>query len=154
MNITKQWEERFWDKVKKTDGCWLWLASTAGKGYGQFPIPGEQRCVYAHRLSYWLHKGPIPKGKQVCHTCDNPRCVNPEHLWVGSCAENLQDMKDKDRHLCGSKNSRAKLTEDQVRQIRVCLSSGMTQVRIALAFGISQIEVSRIHRKLRWAHVE
>lgn len=71
--------ERFWSKVQKTDECWLWTASTAGKGYGKF-YTGRGRGQYAHRFSYELHKGPIPSGLTIDHLCCNPACVNPDHL--------------------------------------------------------------------------
>lgn len=145
--------ERFEAKFVKEGGCWNWKASCAGKGYGQIKLPGERRQIYAHRLSWLIYRGEISDNRQVLHRCDNPKCVNPEHLFLGTCADNLQDMKQKGRHLYGSRNSRAKLTEDDVKQIKRCLDSGMTQTRIAKAFGVSQIEISRINTGRRWAHV-
>lgn len=141
-------------KVNEKTGCWDWTASVAGKGYGQIKLPRQRKQDYAHRIAYLIHKGDIPEGKHVCHTCDNPLCVNPNHLWLGSSAENQQDMKAKGRSLYGERNSRAVLTEDGVRKIRQLLSQGLSQDKVARMFGIQQMEVSRIHRKLRWSHVK
>lgn len=90
-------EERFWEKVKVVDNdkCWEWLASRTLKGYGHFKIKG--RTVRAHRYSYTLVKGPIPKDLWVLHKCDNPSCVNPNHLFLGTHGDNMKDMFDKGR---------------------------------------------------------
>jgi len=140
-------------KINTVTGCWDWTASVAGKGYGQIKLPRQRKQEYAHRLAYLIHKGEIPEGKHVCHTCDNPLCVNPAHLWLGSSAENQQDMKQKGRSLYGERNPYAILTEDGVRKIRQLLEQELSQAKIGRIVGISQIEVSRIKRGLRWAHV-
>jgi len=98
MNI----EDRFFAKVKKTSACWIWTGSTSGsKGYGKFSVtsgPYDRTMVRAHRFSWVLHRGLIPKGQNVLHRCDNPLCVNPDHLFLGTQRTNLQDMIQKDRH--------------------------------------------------------
>ena len=86
---------RFNEKVRKTDGCWLWTASVVSDGYGQMWL--GRTMVRAHRLSYEIHKGPVPKGLFVCHRCDVPRCVNPDHLFVGTNQDNQRDSASKGR---------------------------------------------------------
>lgn len=145
---------RFEAKLDKSGACWIWTASVAGKGYGQMKLPGQRKQEYSHRIAYLLYKGLIPEGIQVCHTCDTPRCCNPDHLFLGTAKENLQDMKTKNRHLAGAKNAQAKLTDDQVRQIRVMLAANIPQHRIAAVFGVQQMAISRINTGERWAHIE
>lgn len=88
--------QRFWNKVEKTDGCWLWTASKNRQGYGYFRFDGKM--MKAHRMAWLLVHGEIPEGMLVCHTCDNPSCVNPEHLWLGTNQDNQNDMNAKGRH--------------------------------------------------------
>ena len=87
---------------KKSNGCWQWLHRVNSKGYGQMayvPIEGKRRTVKVHRMAYKAFIGPIPKGLLVCHTCDNPGCINPDHLFVGTPKDNTQDMMQKGRHV-------------------------------------------------------
>lgn len=155
--LSKEFKARFdakWIRDESSD-CWLWTASCAGqKDYGQMKIPKQRKQEYAHRIAYLIHKGEIPEGMQVCHRCDNPKCVNPSHLFLGTCAENHADMKAKGRHLYGEKNTQAKLNLEMVNQIHGMLKLNIPQWKIARAFGVSQITISRIKRHLRWQHVK
>ena len=95
---TKTAEERFWSYVNKGDGCWEWTASRSGKGYGVFFHLGfSGRRTSAHRFSWELHNGPVPAGLHVLHHCDNPSCVRPDHLWLGTQSDNSKDMWNKGR---------------------------------------------------------
>jgi hypothetical protein len=147
--------KRFREKVEKgrANDCWNWTASTAGKGYGQLKLPGTRRQVYAHRLSYEIHIGPVPDGILVLHTCDNPRCVNPKHLFLGTSGDNLTDMAQKGRHLYGERNKQHRLTEAKVNAIFDLSERGWVQHRIAAKFSVGQMTVCRILRGERWKHV-
>jgi len=128
-------------------GCWEW---TEGKshGYGQVRVHEiwGDRPVYAHRLSYLVHHGPIPTGLQVCHRCDNPPCINPEHLFLGTSAENLADMKSKRRHAFGERNGMTTLSDRDIAAIRLLVKNGFTQREVAKRYGISEGHMSTIIR--------
>ena len=89
--------ERFWRYVRKTDGCWEWTGATQFPGYGKLGLGDGARVGYAHRISWELHYGSIPEGMEVLHRCDNPPCSRPDHLFLGSQADNLADMRAKGR---------------------------------------------------------
>lgn len=132
-------ETRFWEKVEKagSNECWLWTASTA-KGYGCIG-DGNGRIVGAHRVSWAIVNGDIPPGKMICHFCDNPRCVNPRHLFLGSSQDNMSDMSQKLR----GKSGRSKLTDDDVRAAIRMRAEGMTNTQIANCFGVKQPAISK-----------
>jgi len=111
-------EARFWEKVVKRgeDECWGWTAQKRWDGYGRFV--NRYKPMWAHRFSYELHHGQIPKGMSVMHTCDNPECTNPKHLTLGTHKENMADAKRKLRHAWGERSNKAKLTADLVRALR------------------------------------
>jgi hypothetical protein len=146
--------DRFWSKVNKTDGCWEWIAGRNKDGYGQIgKTHGD--AVGAHRVAYELMVGPIPEGMCVLHRCDNPGCVNPDHLFLGTRADNTADMKAKGRargpSFYGASNANAKLTEQDVREIRFIGGSGISQRALGLLYGVGQTQVGRILRGTRWA---
>lgn len=140
--------------LDRITGCWMWHAAIAGKGYGNIGLERQRKQVYAHRASYEIHVGEIPKGRYVLHKCDNPGCVNPEHLFLGDAGANARDMAAKGRHLFGERNTESKLNESDVRKIRQLCEDGMKQAKIAQMYGICQMTVSRIHRRERWQHIK
>lgn len=150
-------EDRFWRKVKKTKSCWLWIGSKTPKGYGQINKGGHNgRCVRAHRLSYEIHHGPIPQGKLVCHRCDNPGCVNPDHLFLSTPAGNTADMMSKGRENppVGERNGSAKLTCAQILEIRKMYANGEGSMRhIAEIFGVGHDHICRIINRKKWKHL-
>lgn len=131
-------EERFFSFVLKggDGGCWIWVGPRDGKDYGKIHATGRSGKQWkAHRLSYELHKGQIPAGMEVCHSCDNPSCVNPDHLWLGTHKQNMADCSAKkrtgDRPLKGEAVGTAKLDWRTVRLIRLAASLGASYVDIA-----------------------
>lgn len=152
-------EERFWANVQKggPGECWLWTGLLTDKGYGR--VFSNGRYLGAHRFSYRLHEGPVPKGLFVCHRCDNPRCVNPDHLWLGTNADNMADMAEKGRanhepRMLGESHTRAKLTEKKVREIRRLRREGLTLEAIAKQYGVCFQTVSLVVNRKSWAHVD
>lgn len=150
-------EGRFFSKIAATsrpDACWLWLGWTQ-RGYGMFRPENSRstsrRKVLAHRLSYEHFNGPIPDGMVVRHTCDTPACVNPEHLVVGTHAENHADMVVKGRHPRGAGHGMAKLTEADVFAIRA--SGGVTQEALGRQYGVTQASISCIQLRKSWTHI-
>lgn len=139
-------EDRFFSRFVKVDsGCWQWRAHTDKDGYGF--LPGDRQNIRAHRLSYELHCGPIPEGMIVCHKCDNPGCVNPDHLFIGTHKDNAQDALRKKRHYLGEKNGRSKLTEHQAAQIK---TSSQTGQELAKIYGVTKSTINRIKRGESW----
>jgi hypothetical protein len=144
--------------------CWLWCASKDAAGYGAISVDvdGKRTSLRAHRLSYELTKGPIPVGLMACHKCDNPPCVNPDHIFLGTAQENSADRDAKGRHrvvpprnrAIGERSGQAKLTDADVLRISERYADGATQKQLASEFGISQTEVGNILRGRSWKHVQ
>jgi len=145
-------ESRFWSKVdmRGHDDCWPWTAGRGSHGYGQINV-GYHKPITAHRFSYELHRGPIPVGMCVCHSCDNPLCVNPAHLFLGTHADNMADMMAKGRSAHGELNGHAKLTRADVLSVRERLAAGESQQSIGDSFGVCRQTVSHIAVGKRWA---
>lgn len=151
--------ERFWSKVDKTDGCWGWAGGKNAQGYGQFYF--RDSWVLAHRASWMIANGPIPKGMFVCHHCDNPQCVRPDHLFAGTNLDNVRDSVRKGRHIFagrhgsrGESNNAARLTEQIVREIRAAHAGGETQDSICRRLGILPGHMSKIINGSLWRHVK
>lgn len=140
---------RFWAKVDRSDGCWEWRGHTC-LGYGHFKTDGLDRK--AHRVSFEFHHGTIPDGLKVLHRCDNTRCVNPAHLFLGTQADNIRDMvtKGRQRGAVGARNHRAKLTDVDVVAIR---QSTERTIDVARRLCVSRGLVSMIRTRAIWRHV-
>lgn len=156
--------EAFWSRVDRSggeDACWLWLASTDRHGYGQLMLPrtqAKQRKRSAHRIAYELKFGAIPPGLCVCHRCDNPRCCNPAHLFLGTQLENIADMAEKGRRKgkggrAGSAHHNSKLSEDDVLAMRARWRRGVAIAQLASEYGIWKGSAHRIVHRQSWAHL-
>ena len=146
-------KERIEEKILRMPeaGCWIWMGGTTVRGYGQIESKGMKH--YAHRVSYELFVGPIPKGMYVCHSCDNVSCVNPNHLFLGTQKENLQDMASKGRSTRGSKNPMAKLSEEDVKDIKYLINTGLSSKDLGVEYGVSSAAINLIKQGKRWNHV-
>jgi hypothetical protein len=178
---TSAWIDRFWSKVDKSGECWLWTKAHMKNGYGETFANGH--VLYTHRVAYELTYGSVPDGLFVCHRCDNPGCVRPDHLFAGTHTDNMRDMIAKGRgmkdeqHARGDRNGRrlhperygppvmppprrgetnhkAKLTEDDVREIRRRHALGDTSYKkLGAIYGVSDVNIMYIVRRMHWTHV-
>ena len=151
--------ERFWTKVDKSGECWEWTANLYSNGYGQFYLNGTM--VLSHRLSYVMnHPLTIDLWKHreifVCHRCDNPRCVNPAHLFLGTHTDNMKDMvaKGRGKQVKGEKHGRSKLTETDVREIRTKYANGgVSQRQLALEYSVPHSSICVLINRKTWSHI-
>lgn len=154
--------DRFFSKVKKTSGCWEWTAGKFSDGYGAFVIDGK--TLKAHRVSWELaNNEKIPGNLFVCHSCDNKSCVNPDHLFLGTANDNMQDKVKKNRQArgsqitknrrtaCGEKNGQSKLNRKKVEEIRKAYKSGeISQRQLAKRYKVSHILIGKVVRRELW----
>ena len=151
MTMRERFESRF---VKKSmDTCWEWEGSRNRDGYGGLVVhlgSNKYKTGLAHRYSYELYKGKFDEQLLICHSCDNPSCVNPNHLFLGTCKDNLEDMVRKKRSCRGERNSHAKLTECQVIQIR---SSHESTRKLSDAYKVSICTIESVKNKNTWKHL-
>jgi len=155
--MSKTLEERFWDKVDVSgfDNCWLWLAHKNQNGYGTMSVAGK--CRRATHVLFYLRKGHWPvAGRTANHHCDNPGCLNPKHLYLGTQISNVHDRERRGRRGCtrGERNGRAKLTEDQVREIkRLLVQSDFTQADLGRKYNVSSYAIHLISKGVTWSYV-
>lgn len=143
---------RFSSRIDKTADCWNWTGELIYSGYGRLSI--GKKHVLAHRLSWMIHNGNIPDDLSVCHSCNNRRCVRPEHLYLATHQENIKYAVDC-RSFSGEKHSRRKLTESKVREIRVHLASGtVTKQSLAKRYGVSATVIRHVGERKIWKHVQ
>jgi HNH endonuclease len=158
--------DRFWSKVRKSDACWEWTAARHPFGYGLLQIEG--RSIGAHRVSYALHYGLVPDGIFVLHRCDNPACVRPDHLFLGTHADNMRDKTEKGRNNApsgdrapvrlhpeivrrGDNHPQARLTWEEVRLIKTLYATGgYTHRALSDRFGVSRTSVTHIINGKTW----
>ncbi len=149
---------RFWAKVNVTsdvDSCWEWTGSLNNTGYGLFGDGKAAHNILAHRFSMALCLWRIlPPEELVLHTCDNPKCVNPSHLYVGTHADNTADRNSKMRHNYGERNGNNKLVDTDIVEIREMLDSGLTTRAIAALFGVAPSTIWMIGTRKIWRHVK
>ena len=173
INLTMRGDpiiDRFQCSINKTDYCWIWTGSMQTNGYGRIFYDGKDHK--AHRVSYELNIGHIPKGMIICHKCDNPSCVNPDHLFLGTNQDNSIDMVQKGRNNIesrsgdnhwmkkhpdkiakGSSLNKSCLTEDNVIKLRKEFSSGATQVALAKKYGTTNKNIFHIVHRKTWKHI-
>jgi hypothetical protein len=145
--------ERFWIRVKEVpSGCWEWQGASNQFGYGSVRVDGE--IIKTHRYAYMLTKGPIPDGMHICHACDNPKCVNPDHLWAGTHKENMADAARKGRMMSkmpewmqGENHPRAKLTNTQRELAVERRLAGEMYKTIAKDYGVSPVAIIKVCQK-------
>jgi hypothetical protein len=146
----------FWSRVEKSDGCWHWLGATGGFKDAYGVVWWRRRQTYAHRVSWSIANGPIPAGKIVMHKCDNPICVNPNHLMIGTSLDNSQDMARKGRWKNGDpkgqNNGHAILTEAHVREI-LTLKDSQSLREIGRRYGVGKNCIGQIFRGITWSHI-
>lgn len=169
MNISAIDAARFWAMARKGPGCWEWTGARKRTGYGHFGLKG--RTQIAHRISWRMHHGEIPDDLCVLHRCDNPPCVNPEHLWLGTQADNVRDMETKGRKRAASGNRNgsrlhpesrprgvavaiSRMTADSVREARQRYTlGGETIAGLSRSFGVGETTIRNIVKNRTWRHI-
>ena len=150
--------DRFWSHVDKSGDCWEWKCRRDKAGYGRFALGRERKR--AHRISYLITHGEIPQGLFICHHCDNPGCVRPEHLYAGTRLQNKADCVARGRHklppvMRGEAHPRSKLTKQQVIEIRRRYKEGgITYANLGSVYGMSKRTIEHIVRGRSWQHVK
>lgn len=157
VEVDRHLIRRFWGKAdKREDGCWEWQSAKMPKGYGIFTVllEGKYVGVLAHRMAWLITYSDVPTELYVCHKCDNPKCVRPEHLFLGTHADNLGDQKAKGRSRFGSKHHGAKVTEEDVKDMFALREQGLTHKQIAEKYNMSRPNVTVILNGRTWQNVD
>ena len=169
IRISELNEEQKFERLKKSfekhvirqEGCWSWKGPIAKGGYPVMSCRREIGSDRGHKASWIIHKGSIPKGMHICHSCDNPICTNPDHLWIGTYKQNNDDKIAKGRGKCGplpimkgSANPSAKLNEDKVKEIKLLIIKGSSSYSIAKDYNVSKKTIAQIKNGNNWKHVE
>ena len=153
--------DRFWSKVDKCGECWTWTGCRTALGYGSILAEGERKWIYAHRVSWEIHNGRLPeptgdRTRDICvlHRCDNPSCVRPEHLFLGTMKDNSRDMARKGRcryvTMYGEKHPNSKLTWEAVRRIRELRATGVQAKVLATTYGVSDTLIRYVCSGAGW----
>lgn len=153
INLTPELVASFWRNAQKADGCWEWSGTLNHNGYGFVYGDGHGGSLLAHRVSYTIHKGQIPNGLHICHACDNPKCVNPDHLWAGTNVENHKDALQKGRKHSSAVHPAVKLNSESARQI-LALGPTTPAVRLAEMFGVHRSTILDVLRGTIWGIVD
>jgi hypothetical protein len=151
--LTQKESQKFWSRVQivEGDGCWLWTAGKTGSGYGAIRMHGRQ-CL-SHRIAFEDAYADVPPGLKVLHTCDNPPCVRPDHLWLGTSKDNTDDMCAKGRNAFGEDHPIAKLKCQDVENIRAMRAAGVSANAISEWYGVPYSSVAAIIDNRYWNHV-
>jgi len=144
--LLEEAKNRFFENIENKEDCWIWKGAKTGK-YG---VMFFKKTIKSHRFSYLIHKGKLEEGKCICHTCDNPLCVNPDHLYQGTSKDNSRDAVERRRLPMGSKSHFSKLTEDQVKEI---LTSNEKQLHLAEKYKVCKNTINDIKRRRSWKYV-
>lgn len=160
IEITPEQFTRFWQKVNKSDDpdqCWEWIASTDKFGYGQFRV--GNKIIGSHCVSWEIHNGKIPNRLCVLHSCDNPKCINPKHLFLGTRADNNRDMVAKGRNIIlkGEKHGNAKLTDESVIEIRKRYkkySKDNNIYTLGKEFNVHPTLIAYVVKHINWKHIK
>ena len=151
--------DRFWLKVDKKhpDECWIWMGAKHKSGYGNFKLDNK-KIVKSHRYSFLITHGQLDESLYVCHSCDNPSCVNPNHLWQGTAKENNKDCRDKNRAVFPpdqkvENHSQHILTNNDVLDIRKKFHNGVKQADLMRSYQVSRNTIYKICRNKSWQHL-
>ena len=151
MEIDQKLIARFFSKVEKTEGCWLWTSYRNKMGYGKFTI--GRKIYYSHRISWEIENGDIPRRTSVCHHCDNTSCVNPNHLFIGTQSDNLKDSSMKGRTSRGQHRPLSKITDEVASKIRSEHAFGALQIHLCDKYHLSKTTIHNLVNRKTYKHI-